>query len=356
MKPYGVISDTHCHLWSAFATTDIDGVNSRLQIILNETERCAAEILNAGGDTMYHGGDLFHVRGSIAPSVLNPTMDCYRNIIESGVRIVINAGNHDLEQKTAERVSSAITAMEGIGCTVVNKPTVHYRQPEVGYDAMMVVPWIPSIADMKLTLEVATAAERAEMDLLIHAPVDGVIPGLPDHGLDGAYLAALGFRRVFCGHYHAHKEVVAGKVWSIGSLTPQTWSDVNAKSGFLIVTDEGVKWHASHAPSFVEIDASTDPDDVPLIADGNYVRCRITSSKSADVEAMREYLTSVGAKGVVILPDVKAPVTARAGATLAAGSSLEDSINGYVNAQSYKNGGLVGALCQEILSSVRSVA
>lgn len=349
MKPYGVISDTHCHLWSAFAATLASGVNSRLQIILDETKRCAAEILAAGGDTMYHGGDLFHVRGNLAPSVLNPTMDCYRDIIESGVKIVINAGNHDLESKTAARVSSAITAMEGIGCTVINSPTT------LPADEMMVIPWIPNIADLKTEMEWLDAPQRAKVDLLIHAPIDGVIPGLPDHGLDGAYLAGLGYRRVFSGHYHAHKEVVAGKVWSIGSLTPQTWSDIGAKAGFLIVSDAGVKWFASHAPSFVEIDGSTDPDDVALIVDGNYCRCRITSSKPSDVEAMREYLTSVGAKGVVILPDVKAATVARTGATLAAGSTLEDSINSYVNAQSYKNGGLVGALCQDILQKVRTV-
>jgi len=347
MKPYGVLSDTHNHNWSAFATTGADGINSRLHMILAETERCAAEVLNAGGDTMYHGGDLFHVRGSIAPTVLNPTMDCYRSIIESGVNIIINAGNHDLEGKEASRVSSAITALEGIGCTVVNKPIVR--------GSMMIVPWIPKLDDLKMTLEVTTKLERADHDLLIHAPVDGVIAGLPDHGMDGAYLASLGYRRVFSGHYHYHKEV-APNVYSIGSLTPQTWSDINAKAGFLIVTDERVKWHASHAPSFVEIDASTDPDDVPLIVDGNYVRCRITSSKSSDVEAMREYLTSVGAKGVVILPDVKAATVARVGATLTAGSSLEDSINGYVNTLGHKNGGLVGALCQDILNTVRSVA
>src|SRR3569833_2574261 len=115
MKPYGVMSDTHNHGWSAFATVLPSGVNSRLQIILDETWRCAQEIKKAGGDTLYHGGDLFHVRGSIAPSVLNPTTDCYRAIIEDGIQVVIDAGNHDLEGKEAARVSSAGAAGGGGG-------------------------------------------------------------------------------------------------------------------------------------------------------------------------------------------------------------------------------------------------
>src|SRR3569833_3315235 len=132
MKPYGVMSDTHNHGWSAFATVLPSGVNSRLQIILDETWRCAQEIKKAGGDTLYHGGDLFHVRGSIAPSVLNPTTDCYRAIIEDGIQVVIDAGNHDLEGKEAARVSSAITALEGVGCKVVNKPEIHSRSDCTG--------------------------------------------------------------------------------------------------------------------------------------------------------------------------------------------------------------------------------
>ncbi len=43
--PYAVISDTHNHNWSAFSETTPENVNSRLQIILNETMRAAEEVL-----------------------------------------------------------------------------------------------------------------------------------------------------------------------------------------------------------------------------------------------------------------------------------------------------------------------
>jgi len=350
MKPFGIISDTHNHLWSAFSTTLPNGVNNRLQMILDETTRCAKEVKAAGGDTIYHGGDLFHVRGSIAPSVLNPTMDCYKAIIDGGMRIIINAGNHDLEGREASRVSSAITALEGIGCTVINEPT--------HTDDMVVIPWIASLEQFKKTLEEYrdSVTNPAELDLLIHAPVDGVIPGLPDHGISGEYLADLGFRRVFSGHYHHHKEVVFSRVWSIGALTAQTWSDVNAKAGFLIVTDTDVKWRASRVPSFVEIDGTTDPAEIPLIAPGNYVRAKITSAKKSDVEALRAHLTDCGALGVTILEIKDTSIIPRTGGiAIKAGATLEQSIGDFIVASTTTaDKARLQAMCADILTTVRS--
>jgi len=352
MKPYGVISDTHNHGWSAFATTLPSGVNSRLQMILDETLRCAQEVKKAGGSVMYHGGDLFHVRGSIAPSVLNPTMDMYRSIItDLGVQIVILAGNHDLEGKESTRISSAITALEGIGCKVVND--FGFRGLAAS-DNVAMIPWNPSIAGLKTQIESIDPSDRAECDLMIHAPVDGVIPGIPDHGLDAGYLQSLGFRRVFCGHYHAHKDL-GGGVYSIGSLTPQTWSDVGAKAGFLIVSETDVRWMKSRAPEFVELDASTDPDDVPLIVDGNYVRAAIHTAKVEEVEGLREFLFKHGAAGVVLNVQKSPTAIVRTGGGIKKGATLDQSVHDYVKGIGHAREADVAKLCQEVLDSVRAV-
>lgn len=350
MKPYGIISDSHHHNWSAFATTLPNGVNSRLQQTLDETVRCADAVLAAGGDTIYHGGDLFHVRGSIAPSVLNPTIDCYKSILARGVKIVINAGNHDLEGKESNRVSSAITSLESIGCSVVNAPDYG------SFDDMVVIPWIQNLTELRAAIEHVLPADRAACDLLIHAPLDGVIVGIPDHGLDPLYLAGLGFRRIFAGHYHHHAET-AKDVFSIGSLTPQTWGDIGTKSGFLIVSETDVKWNASHAPSFVEIDASTDPAEVPLIVDGNYVRAKINSVKLSDTEQARDYLLTCGAVGVTIIPIAVAAATVRTGGvTVRTGVSVQDSISSFIKGKAYPNEGELANLCADILATSRSAS
>lgn len=349
MKPYGLMADLHLHNWNAFASVGESGVNARLQLLLNEIRRCADEVKKAGGDTIVIAGDVFHVRGSIAPSVLNPTLDTLRHLISGGIRFVILAGNHDLEGKESNRIGSAITALEGIGCNVVN--THSYGM--MALERTVLIPWTQKIDELKAQITNARDADPKpeEVDLILHAPIDGVIVGLPDHGLDPFWLASQGFRRVFSGHYHHHK--CFGSVWSIGALAHHTWSDVGSKAGFLIVGDE-VRWHKSHTPEFVEINGSTDPDDIPLLVDGNYVRAKINSTKQKEVEELRAYLTDCGAKGVVILAQKDATVSARSGSTINAGASLEVSVTDFIKVQSYTNADKLAILCNDILTEARA--
>lgn len=349
MKPFGVISDTHHHNWTAFSNTNGEGVNTRLLQILEETVRCANEVRKAGGNTIIHGGDLFHVRGSVAPSVLNPTLELYHALIKDGMRILINAGNHDLEGKEATKIGSAITALEKVGCQVVNEPMLFAT------DGLVLVPYMQRVADLKVELErMASTVAAGTVDLVIHAGIDGVIKGLPDHGLDAEYLSKLGFRRVFAGHYHHHKKL-AENVWSIGALTHQTWSDIGSKAGFLIVTDEGVNWRSTHAPSFVEIDGATNPDDIPLIVDGNYVRAKIFSSKASEIEALRQFLTDSGAKGVTVVSQPPTGVT-RTKSTVTAGASIEVSVTDFIKASDFSRPADLAVLCDSILKDAKESA
>lgn len=353
MSVYGIISDTHHFDWSSFAKTDTYGVNSRLRMTLSETVRAAEAVRAAGGDTLFHGGDLFHVRGKISPSVLNPTLDTYKHIIKTiGVDITINAGNHDLQGDSAERLGSAITALEGIGCKVINSHTSGAAAAE----SVVMVPWFKRIEDLKVAIEYVLPSDRAGVDLILHAPIDGVIKGLPDHGLTPEYLAALGYKRVFSGHYHNHKKF-DGEVYSIGALTHLTWSDVGSKAGFLIVTQDKVEWHASRAPQFIEIDESTDLDDLQLTADGNYIKAKISSDKSGDIEEMRRFLMEdCKAAGCVIFQQ-KTTVSKRGGvATVSASSTLENSVSSYITSKALPFEADLQRLCQEILTEARAVA
>ena len=353
MKPYGVISDTHHHAWSAFASVNTYGMNTRLQILLDETKRCAAEVRKAGGNTIVHAGDLFHVRGSVAPSVLNPTLDTYRDLILSGFEVIIVAGNHDLEGKEANNIGSAITALGEVGCTIVNTKTSGLTASS----NIVCIPWMPNISELKWAIEDACAAESDAKfcDLIIHAPIDGVIAGLPDHGLSPEWLADVGFRRVFAGHYHNHKDMGKG-VYSIGALAHHTYGDVGSKAGFLIVTDEDVKWFKSRAPEFIDIDHTTPVADIPLLVDGNYVRMRLNSTKTSDVEEARQHLYDCGAAGVIVMAQKDTSAVARTASTVKAGASLEVSMNDYIKSKSFSRPAELAALCQNILTNARSAA
>ncbi|MGN8188611.1 metallophosphoesterase [Burkholderia sp. 22088] len=350
MKPYGVISDTHNHNWNAFSHVGGDLVNNRLKMILDDTERCAREVAAAGGDTVYHGGDLFHVRGSIEPSVLNPTRDRYEHIYKTyGVKFRLLPGNHDLEHRHSNKVGNAVEAMR-CGWIDVEDDWFEYAENRV-----VMVPWIERVEDLKekLTGIAEVMGDNGTIDsydLIIHAPIDGVIVGLPDHGLTGEWLADLGFKRVFSGHYHNHKEIVPGKVWSIGALTHQTWGDVGSKAGFLVVTENEVKWHSTNAPEFVDIEAGMDPVEVQLRCDGNYVRVKVVDAKPSEVSAIRDALMKAGALGVQVNVVKSASTTRATASTVKAGASVEVSVTSYIKGGSFEHADLVAQEAIKVLA------
>ncbi|EMJ3295809.1 metallophosphoesterase [Acinetobacter baumannii] len=362
--PYAVISDTHNHNWSAFSETTPENVNSRLQIILNETMRAAEEVKAMGGTHLYHTGDLFHVRGSISPSVLNPTIATYKLIQQLlGIKVRILAGNHDLEFREANRNGSAVTALEGIGCEIINETSLFLDE------RVAMIPWFQDVNELKSEIErvklqinstpslppLRSMESVSDWTLMIHAPVDGVIAGIPSHGLSASWLGSQGFKRVFAGHYHHHKDFGNG-VYSVGALTHNSWSDINSDAGFLLVNDSKVTWRCSHAPQFVEIDGSMSEVDMALKASGNYVRCTVNSSaKQSDIETIRQFLMDNNAKGVVILSQKKiVEVEREEVSSIKAGASLEVSINDFVNKMGIgSKADDLSKLCLSILEKAR---
>ena len=331
MAKYGIHSDTHNHNFSAFATILPNGINSRLQATLDETLTCARETKNVGGKNIYHAGDLFHVRGSLAPSVLNPTIDTYKSIIESGIGVRILAGNHDLEGRDSQRISSAVTALEAIGCVIVNESTFFDD------DKVLMIPWHPSIVDLKAEIEKQRNrllyTEVKNYSLIIHAPIDGVIFGLPEHGLTAEQLAEYGFKAVYSGHYHNFKEL-DNNVYSIGATTHQTWSDVNSIAGFLIVEDDLTSHHETSAPKFVEIDADLSNEEIAKLVANNFVRIKVSSTEQKIIDEIRyQLINEFNAKGVVIV-SVRDSVVQRevtVSGVKTEQKSIPQSINCYIN-------------------------
>ena len=313
-------------------------MNTRLALQLAELERAAQETFEAGGKFLVIAGDFFHVRGSVAPSVLNPALETLKRIT-SVIEIVILAGNHDLEHKQADTIGNAVRALDMSGVRVID------RSVWISEASLAFVPWVEKIDDLRnaiddLTMKISEAGgDPGSVDLILHAPIDGVIDGLPSHGLTVEELDELPFKRVFAGHYHAHKVMgLHNKVISVGALTHHTWSDVGSKAGFLLVSGDDITYRASRAPSFIDATSAESEDELALLADGNYVRARITSSKVADVEAMRGFLVKSGAKGVMIQSVKTAKVTRSdtPSSSVEAGASIEASIAEFVKTKEFE--------------------
>lgn len=318
---YAISSDQHAHGWSAFSTTNADGINNRLAIILGEIERSARELIAAGGKDLFLGGDLFHVRGRIEPAVFNPTMDAFRRICGMGVKVWCIAGNHDLTGKHSDKLGNAMQALDELdGFTAITDCTLVTASDD---NDVLLIPWIEDLDELR---QLAIASASGDRDLIIHAPLNGVIKGLPDHGLDPVEVKNWGYRRVFIGHYHNHQQPQPN-VYSIGATQHQTWSDPGTLAGFLMVDDATVTHHESMAPQFVNIDAIEDID--PLTVSGNYVRLRLKDADADTLSEAREALKDAGALAWVDHSSKKREVT-RGQSSGTQNVTLEVSVASYV--------------------------
>lgn len=331
---YGIVSDTHNHKWSIFSETLTTGVNSRLQIILDETLRAAKTIKAAGGDTLIHTGDVFHVRGSIAPSVLNPTKDLYRKIVdELGLDVYLLAGNHDLEGKNSTQIGNAANALSGVGVKVISNTYLDYDHKR------LFVPYYDRCDEVRAQIDgaigelVEAEQDHAQWTLFLHVPLNAVISGIPDHGFDARELASYGFKSVFTGHYHNFKQF-DGNICSVGALTHQTFSDIGSKAGFLLVDDDAtVTRYPSNAPRFVDFDTDwTEEEEIEQVV-GNYVRCKLENASNEQIEEIRDYLGKLGAASVQVI-HVPKPKSIREGASpIEAGATIAASISDWCKKQ-----------------------
>lgn len=366
-KPIAILSDNHCHNWDAFSTILPSGVNSRLQHILDEIKNAAATVKAAGGDTLYFCGDLFHVRGSVSPMVLNPLIDVLIALAMDGVKCRILTGNHDLQSRDSEALSNACEALRCVpDIEIVSKPTVWWD------DRIVMVPWFDKLDDLRNHIKVLKdlvengdaaqgimPGDASDYVLMIHAPVNGVLFGIPDHGFNAKELEVLGFEAVFSGHYHNHK-VFPGNVVSVGATTHQTWNDVGTKTGHILYEDGVITHIDSKAPKFLDYDLGWDMAQAIEKAAGNFVRVKMGEATDEEIEFIRDHVLAIDAAGCLIqaIPVPKGTVTARA-VSVAAAPTTRQSIHDWIKTALASDASLeaeVQDLASKILDEVESVA
>ena len=330
---FAVLADIHAYGSTVYSGTGVDGINIRLQLILDEILRAGEALLNAGGTNMFIAGDIFHTRGSIDPEVLNPLRETVERLLEQGIDIHAIPGNHDLKSKDSRKLSSQIENLAQIsiagGMFKCYNQVTSFKIDEQWFGF---VPWRATMKDLLEDLvTLSKHPHAAEMHVFIHAGIDGVLSGMPAHGLTAADLAAFGFKRVYAGHYHNHVIFEDGKVVSIGATTHHNWGDVGTRAGFLIVdTDtDAVTFHDTQAPKFADL-TGLDELEMELECRGNYVRFRGPSMTQTEINELRDQFKKWGALGVSIeVP--KATVAARPTASASKGMTIDQSVANFVD-------------------------
>jgi DNA repair exonuclease SbcCD nuclease subunit len=322
-EKFGIISDTHYHNFTHFSNINKYKLNTRLVDILDATREAFDAMIEEGCKRVYHCGDIFHVRGKLSPSVLNPVKALYEEYSEL-IDIYALSGNHDLESADSEWLTSSASSLATKKIIVANETNIFEE-----HDAIM-IPWFNKVSELKKELERHASKEGSEnTTVFIHAPLNDVIMGIPDNGLEAAYLETLGFKHIFCGHYHNHKNF-NDVVFSVGALTHQSFSDIEAKAGYLIVDDKKVTHHVTSAPKFVDIGVIDDEDVVKQKVKNNYARIRIGEATDIEIAQWKQMLGEEGALGVQVIATPKTEVVGRSGA-ITGTHSLQFTISQWID-------------------------
>ena len=344
--PYLLFSDVHFHNWSAFSVIGEDKINSRLNYQIAELGRAYAALREEGGTLAVCAGDLFHVRGKLAPSVLNPVRKFFEEQEAQDMETVILSGNHDLESEDADELTSSVSTISSTHTVAINEAC------QVSTDPMIyMIPWRSDIAALREEIKAlnATADPANPYDLIIHAPMNEVLINIPNVGLNASEFEGMNFKRVFAGHYHNHKRL-SDNVYSCGATGHQTWNDSGTQAGWCLVYDDKVDFRASKQPQFVTVPIGTTEEDM-VDVDGHFVRVDIEDPTPEKIVALREYVLSYGAAGVTVRVLVgKKESTREGGETITALDSLSDSITKFATEKHSKQ---VAVECARILEEAQ---
>lgn len=339
-------SDQHMHNWGSFSKTTPNGLNSRLEIQLSELEKTYQKADEVGARLMVYAGDLFHKRGEIKPTIFNPV---YKKIKElhkkyPNITAIAIAGNHDLESNFSDPNSNAPESLRSANFITITQPTY------LKNNKILLIPWMENLSNLMQELDSPkySMEVRAESIVVIHAPINGVIKGIPHNGLNNEDLKALGWKCIYAGHYHNYK--VYDGVISIGALTHQTWNDIGTKAGFIHIHGNTHTHYESGAPKFIDLNNPTVTEDDIV---GNYVQYESDKITATDAE-IRQELLDKGALGVVINITKKPTFTRTSTITKTASlSTIENAIDEYVN-EVFSGNKFVQEKAQEIYKRVKN--
>lgn len=271
--PYGIISDVHCHNWSAYSFVRSDGINSRLAETLEAIKKAANHVLEAGGKDLIITGDLFHTRGTLKPSVFNPTLRLFKELIDKGLRIHGFDGNHDAEGKKIDPMGSSM-----YGLSMLDNFNVFY-EPTIVDEKFLFIPWTEKHHEV-LDLTTKGSNQFPNLTIFCHVGMSGVLPGNFGDTLHPADFDKLDIKYVFSGHFHNHVSFNS-RIYSVGALVHQTWGDVGSRAGYVIVSEDKVEQFESDAPMFIDF-----ADDKDLGPYNNYIRIKdieLTDEEAKDL-------------------------------------------------------------------------
>lgn len=296
---FAVISDPHFHPYKQHSRIYPNGRNSRLMDIAKAFDMAVDEAVNEGCSSLVVAGDVFHVRGSVKPSVVNIVKDCLTYAMSNGLNVFILAGNHDMEKSLGGDTSvDVFNEMSAFGKNVfVVESDVPYQMFRVSGNEIGFINYNNDVEEWKSTFK--KCADLKPDIIICHQGIDDFKPSadMPNKGVNVEWIkSASGGIPVLAGDYHTPSN--DGNVISIGSLTQLTFADEGTNHFVWIVEPSASSYNISNkvidSPKFVTVNKATKLSEALL--KNNFIRIRVDNQK--DAEKLTEKCEKFGAASV----------------------------------------------------------
>jgi len=213
------LSDLHFHNYKIEAVNDalVDVFTKQIPDIIDREKI----------DCITISGDIFHVRGSIKPSVFNQTFSYFKDLCQK-VPVVMTFGNHDLETLNSSVSAVSIWVFHEIpNCYILNGDILEIKGCKIG--------GIGYRRTAQETIDGIKFVSDADV-ILMHYGIDDFKPAnVPDCNLTLKDLPK--DKWVLAGHYHNCRQ--SKKVIQVGSPIQHNFGDTEQARGcWIIDTDK----------------------------------------------------------------------------------------------------------------------
>jgi DNA repair exonuclease SbcCD nuclease subunit len=270
-------ADWHFHAYKAHSRLLAGRKNSRLVDIERTWFEVVDDACRNGCEMMLVAGDMFNVRGSLRPSVLNSAVACLE-YAAGYMPVVFIPGNHDMEDFKGG--PTAVDTFEALNHVyVMGGPSVMALRD-------ITIVGVPYQNNLEEFTKVAKGIPERKPDIIMcHQGIDSLAPkGVPAHGFTVEAMQGVFGNDVpiVCGHYH--KPGQDANVIQIGAPLQHNFGDEGQQRGYWVIdldpTDGawGFEFRdISLAPKFITV---TEGMEAPII-DGDFVRVKASSASSA---------------------------------------------------------------------------
>lgn len=275
--------DVHVDIRKEFNDIGTESGSTRLDVILDALRYIKDYCVENKIDTAVCAGDLYNTRGKVNTLVFNETFKVCKEFDDSGIHLILVAGNHDQIDNSDIPQSSLRPLAEIPKVTVVENCRTLIDPSANETVRLHCVPYSKNTQMIKDFIDSVEGGEGVSDILVAHLGVSGATVGNKEYPMQDAFalsdLRPDFFKYAVLGHYH-DKQMIGGtnNVFYTGSPVPHTFGDMPDKGFYVIDTEKrwDVQFVPIPSPEFHTVDSTVTMDELQEHCDkGNYIRAQI---------------------------------------------------------------------------------